>query len=277
MRIISLLLLLISTGPLQATPKVVVSIAPVHSIVTSVMKGIGRPVLLLEQSASPHDFSLKPSQARALQGADLVIWIGRDMETPLEKPIRELGSKAVLNLSIEKEFSGKDHGPHLWMNPQYAMGIASLVTRKMSELDPDNGDKFRSNLRIFKQQIKTLEDKIANIMDGAEARPFMTMHDALSPFADRFKLNLLGPVAANHAISPGISSIRKLQKRITDEHIVCLTSEYGEETPLVGILLEGNSINTVSLDLLGGKLVAGEGLYLELIENLAKDLASCLK
>src|SRR4051812_10061029 len=74
--------------------KVVTSIKPIHSLVAGVMQGVGEPVLLVRSAASPHSFSLRPSDARALNEADLVFWVGEDLETFLAKPIGSLGGKA---------------------------------------------------------------------------------------------------------------------------------------------------------------------------------------
>ncbi len=88
----------------EAGPRVVASIPAVHSLVAGVMEGIGIPSLLVSGGASPHTFSLKPSQARELQNADAVFWIGDDLESFLEKPLKALGSKAAV-----VEFSTNDH------------------------------------------------------------------------------------------------------------------------------------------------------------------------
>ncbi|MDF1608511.1 zinc ABC transporter substrate-binding protein ZnuA [Hoeflea sp. YIM 152468] len=77
-----------------AEPRVVASIKPVHSLVAAVMEGVGTPDLIVGGAASPHSYALKPSQAGALETADLVFWIGHELETFLEKPIETIGAKA---------------------------------------------------------------------------------------------------------------------------------------------------------------------------------------
>jgi len=81
----------------SADDKVIASIKPVHSLVAGVMQGVGDPGLIVAGAGSPHSFSLRPSQARALQHAQLVFWVGEDLETFLEKPIGTLaaGAKSV--------------------------------------------------------------------------------------------------------------------------------------------------------------------------------------
>ncbi len=75
---------------------VVTSIKPVHSLVAAVMEGVGEPGLIVKGAASPHSYSLRPSEARSLQSAKLVFWIGPELEAFLEKPIESLGENAKL-------------------------------------------------------------------------------------------------------------------------------------------------------------------------------------
>ena len=77
-------------------PSVVVSIKPIHSLVSAIMQGVGEPSLIVEGAASPHTYSLKPSNAAALQDADVIFWVGHGLEAFLEKPLESLGGKATV-------------------------------------------------------------------------------------------------------------------------------------------------------------------------------------
>ena len=80
---------------------VLTSIKPVHSLVSLVMKGVGNPQLIVPGAASPHGFSLKPSQAMLMEKADIIFWIGPDLETFLEKPLQVISNKATKIKLIE--------------------------------------------------------------------------------------------------------------------------------------------------------------------------------
>jgi len=73
---------------------VVASVKPVHSLVSGVMEGAGKPDLIVQGSASPHTYSLKPSQAKQLEEADLVFWMGHELESFLEKPLEAIATNA---------------------------------------------------------------------------------------------------------------------------------------------------------------------------------------
>ena len=102
---LSVLLLPISTLMAAESPQVVVSIKPIHSLVSAIMEGVATPTLLVK-TGSPHAYTLRPSEARALGSADLVIWIGHEMESFLEKPLQTVaGSAQKLELADKLKLS----------------------------------------------------------------------------------------------------------------------------------------------------------------------------
>ena len=81
-------------APASAAPKVVASIKPLHSLVSGVMKGVGEPYLLIKGAASPHTFSLKPSDAREIERARVIFWVGESLAPSLERPLEVLPKRA---------------------------------------------------------------------------------------------------------------------------------------------------------------------------------------
>ena len=79
----------------QADVYVVASIKPIHSLVSAVMQGVGEPSLLIEGAGSPHNYALKPSQAYELEKANLIFWIGHDLEAFLQRTIENIAPQAV--------------------------------------------------------------------------------------------------------------------------------------------------------------------------------------
>ena len=87
--------LLTTLSASKAEVKVVASIKPIHSLVSYVMDGVGKPDVIVDGYNSPHGFSLKPSHAKMIENADLIIWVGEDLEAFLEKPLDTIAKKAV--------------------------------------------------------------------------------------------------------------------------------------------------------------------------------------
>ena len=92
--ILSILSLFIIFSPAKADIKVVASIKPIHSLASYLMDGVGKPDLIVDGYASPHGFAMKPSHAKMLQNADLIFWVGEDLESFLEKPLNSIAKKA---------------------------------------------------------------------------------------------------------------------------------------------------------------------------------------
>ena len=94
---------------------VMASIKPIHSLVSMVMEGVGEPSLLVGGAASPHTFSLKPSQARQIEKADVIFWVSPTLETFLEKPLETIGSSAktyeLIEMTSLKRLSFREGGP----------------------------------------------------------------------------------------------------------------------------------------------------------------------
>ena len=79
----------------KADVRVVTSIKPIHSLASYVMDGVGKPDVIVDGYNSPHGFSLKPSHAKMIEKANLIIWVGEDLEAFLEKPLKTIAKNAV--------------------------------------------------------------------------------------------------------------------------------------------------------------------------------------
>ena len=101
--ILSSTLISILTFTAQAEINVVASVKPVHSLVSGVMEGVGKPDLIVKGAASPHTYSLKPSQAKQLEEADLVFWMGHELESFLEQPLEAVATKAKVVELIDSQ------------------------------------------------------------------------------------------------------------------------------------------------------------------------------
>jgi len=122
--IFSILSILTFFTPANAEIKVVASIKPIHSLASYLMDGIAKPDLIVDGYASPHGFAMKPSHAKMLQNADLVFWVGEDLESFLEKPLSSIAKKAekielmetkglqVLKFRERNIFDEHDHDDH---------------------------------------------------------------------------------------------------------------------------------------------------------------------
>ena len=122
--IFSLISFLTVFSSANAEIKVVASIKPIHSLASYLMDGVGKPDLIVDGYSSPHGFAMKPSHAKMLQNADLLFWVGEDLENFLEKPLSSIAKKAekielieikglqVLKFRERNIFDEHDHDDH---------------------------------------------------------------------------------------------------------------------------------------------------------------------
>ncbi len=100
---LSLTASLLAGTAMADVPRVAVDIAPVHSLVARVMDGVGTPSLIVQPGASPHEYSLRPSEAQALQDADLVFWISEDLTPWMEESIETLADDAAVTELLDAD------------------------------------------------------------------------------------------------------------------------------------------------------------------------------
>lgn len=300
MRYFLLALLLFLALPAHAAPQVVVSIAPLHSLVCAVTRGISAPQLLLDQGGSPHSASLRPSQARALAEADLLVWVGPELESFLAQPIANLAKPgaelrllALDNLQLlpqragglwegdahELHSSGHDErhiNPHLWLAPNNAARIAQAVASRLEQLDPQHAAGYRQNLARLQQRISALQARLSAKLKPLRGRPYLVFHDAYPYFERAFGLDAIGSVRISPERAPGARRLQQIQVKIARSGAVCLFSEPQFSPALARRLAAASGIRLGELDPLGSTLPRGENAWFELMENLARNLASCL-
>ncbi len=296
--------LLLSFPALADAPKVAADIAPVHALVARVMQGIGAPELIVAANASPHGYALRPSQARALQEADLVVWIGPDLTPWLEKPLRNLAAEAeVLTLldapetqvlayrggpnhdhgDHDQDADGHDHGleaggtdPHAWLDPENARRWLALIAERLAAADPGNAAGYRANAAEGIAELEALEARIAARLAPLAAVPFVTFHDAYQYFETRFGLSFAGSVALGDATDPGPARLAALQREMQDRGVHCAFREPQFDDRRLRALTGNGGLTVAELDPMGSTLTPGPDLYPALLWQMAEAFAACL-
>ena len=296
---------LLSTSMLVAdVPKVTVDIAPVHSLVSSVMEGVGKPDLIMPAGASPHEYQLKPSNAKSLEDADVVFWIGEDLTPWLENGLESLAKNAsktsllgvdgieLLSFREGALFEAHDHedhddhddheghahgehDPHAWLSPKIAKVWLNSIAAKLSEVDPDNAATYFSNAKSARDNIDALMSEVNSILDPIREKKFVVFHDAYQYFEKDFGISASGAISLGDASDPSPARLAEIRKRVVDEAVECVLAEPQYKQGLVKAVVEGTNANTAVIDPLGVKLETGPSLYENLIRNLATNLAKC--
>ena len=303
--------LLFSSFSAIAEIKVVTTIKPIHSLVSGVMDGVSNPTLIIEGSNNPHNFSLKPSHAKMLEEADIVFWIGEDLESFMEKPLSSLAKDAVkisfMDLpSIKKlkfreknifddhddhghddhdghedEHEGHDdhghhHGEfdaHIWLDPSNAIEMVLEISHELSEIDPDNAAKYEQNADKMVASLKNLISEVDSTI--SKDASFVVFHDAYQYFENRFGVSSAGALTLNPDVLPGAKQIDAIQDLIQDDNIKCIFSEPQYNPKIIETLAADMNISTGVMDPLGAFIDQGPEMYNQLILNIANSLKEC--
>ncbi len=299
-----------AAGPVDSAksaepPKVVVSILPLHGLAAAVMEGVGRPYLLVAPGSSPHTFQLKPSEARELQDADIVVWVGEALETFLEKPLRTLPKRATV-VEVAKlpgvetlppreggiwSEHGHDHGQkhgghgdkhggidgHLWLDPMNGQAIVRALGEILAQRDPGNAERYRANAASEAARIGELHAELERRLQPVASRPFVVFHDAYQYFERRYRLAAAGSITVSPERQPSAKRLAALRRTIRDRGAVCVFAEPQFKAPVVASVVEGTGARTGVLDPVGAPPIEpGPEAYRTLLDRLARDLVGCL-
>ena len=284
----ALALIAIARTPAKADPpRVIASIAPLHSLVASVMAGVGAPDLLLPGPVSPHDFALAPSDVRRIAAADLVVWIGAPLESFLVKPLdgagqRQLGLLAMPALDALPFGDGGDDGdragrdPHIWLDPVRAIAIVSAVKDRLSRIDPDNAVVYRANAAALSDRLAALDEAIAARLQPVASRPFIAFHDAYGYFSRRYGLQPAGHFAVDPQRRPGARTIARLADLVRTGAVACAFVEPQFDARIVTAIAADQPLRIGRLDPVGADLEPGPALYETLLKANTEAIADCL-
>ena len=290
----------VGINPVLGTDYVVVSIKPLHSLVSNVMHGAGQPHLLVHGTASPHIFSLKPSNAKRLREAKVIFWIGEILEAALIKPIKTLGIQANLvtlskldglkllkarnsglldNKSHENHNHAHNHSEidgHLWLDPDNAKIFIDGIERALTTADPKNANLYRKNSQRVRTRLRQISRETENTLRPVKGRPFIVFHDAYQYFENRFDIPAVGSIVVDANRPPGAKRIAAIKRKIQTVQAVCVFTEPQFSPKLATRLASNLKVRTGILDPLGANIEAGPEHYFRLMGSIATNLASCL-
>lgn len=283
--------------PAFAAPSVVVSTAPVHSIVSAVMEGAGEPRLLLPPAVSVHEFHLKPSDMLVLSAADFVIWGGPALETGLIKALRAVGkhnqSVALLEnpgLTVypargdDHHHDDDEHGEHrhdridghFWLDPENMAATALIVAGKLAAADPENASLYQKNARKVQTDMAALKAEGVQRLSSLKNKPYVVFHDAYQYMEKSIGLSPLGALFIDPHHAAGAARMTDVREKIKQKGTVCLFSEPQFSDKKIKAAAEGLPVLFGELDPVGAAIEPGRDFYRVLMKTLYRSLAGCL-
>jgi len=278
-----------SSPTLAAPPKVVTSIKPVQALVKMVMGSLGDPELVIPATASPHMFSMKPSQATMLENAEVMFWIGPSLETTLIGPLDKLAGKAQVVELLETpglrlirfdETDAHGHGnvdPHIWLAPSNARKMVSHIADIMSEIDPANADAYAKNAKKARQRITILSRKTMDFVTQMRYTPYLVQHDGFGYLALEFGFNEVGHIQTTPGREPGAKHVAEIIDLIKSKNVKCLLHEPQFAPKLAERLNAETRIAIREVDPMGIHLSLSDTTYVRIIQGIIVSMETCLQ
>ena len=283
---------------MAAPPLVVVSIKPIHSLAASLLEGIAEPLLLVDGAQSPHSFAMRPSSSRALNNADVVVWIGPELVGFLAKSVSVLPDQVRvvsllhdtpglerLHLDEDDHDAAHDHhnhgaageedlDPHIWLSPANARAIAAHLADMFSAFG--NADRLSANAEALDRQLAELDRTIAQQLAAVSERPFVVLHPAYNYWVKAYGLQQAGVISPNPEQGASASHIADLRQSIAKQSAFCIFAEPQFGNRKVQALAQQLNLRAGILDPLGADIAAGPKAYLAILGAMAAALSDCL-
>jgi zinc transport system substrate-binding protein len=299
--VLSVVFLLSAMGalPAQAEVSLLTSIKPLQLIAAAVEDGIATPEVLLPPGASPHHYALRPSDVRKVGDADLLYWIGPDMETFLPRVLKTRSKPVVAVQDLpglklrrfaddghshaeESDEHDHEHRPgsldaHLWLSTLNARVIAARMAADLSGADPANAARYQANAHAFAARLDALDARIKARVATVAAKPWFVFHEAFDYFEDAYGLKHTGVFSVGAEVQPGAQHVAAMRARLQEAGKTCVFSEPPMRPRLAETLTAGLPVKLAELDALGGFDTATATGYEQLLEKLANDWAGCLE
>lgn len=295
----------------KATPVVITDVPTTHSLVCMVMGSLGDPVLLLERGASPHDYSMRPSDASALSKADVVFWTSSQLTPWLHRSLSAaapdlvslelLQTKDTYRLPLRQtaDFSAHAHehdqdssknasrneshetdphswDPHAWLNPVNAQYWLRVIADTLSELDPAQATTYQANAQRGIEKLQSLDRRLSDTLQELKGKTYLVFHDSYQYFEEHFGLPATATISLGDGTLPGIRQVNALRKVLKEHPGACTFSEPQFSERLIGTITRGLDAQRGELDPLGARLEPGPELYEQVMDNLALSLHDCL-
>jgi zinc transport system substrate-binding protein len=276
--------LLLTLLPAQAWSDVTIAttIRPLQFIARAIVGDSGSVSSVIDQQDSPHHYIVSPSDRINLQNADLLLWIGPEFEVFLGDFFQRRSGSAVIiaaqslpGLTLH-QLSNGHLDPHLWLDSNNALLLASSLTSELSDIDPDSADIYAANLGAFTTRLQSLNRQIEAQFVRADPADYLVYHDAYQYFEKQFGLNHGMALLQDPELEPGMRDILAKRRELQALTPACIFLEADSNPALIDTMLADQQPRQITVDLLGYDITAAADAYVTLMQTVAGQFADCL-
>ncbi|MFL1466246.1 zinc ABC transporter substrate-binding protein [Marinobacter sp. HN1S83] len=309
--VLGLAALLSPLSALAAT-NVVTSIKPVELLVKAVAPDDVEVTSLVPAGSSPHNYTMRPSQRRALENSDVIFWVGPEMETFLSRLLggeefRERTVSLIHGDDVPRaddtdlhhddhgddhhddhgdhdepghDANGHDHGagedPHIWLDPVLALEMAKDIHKALSQLEDADTKALDANLARFERTLLEAEEDIQHRLEPLANISLFAYHDAFTRYAGHFNLKLDGILTLNPELSPGARHIAEVQDKLRKANQPCLLTEPQFNRQWWRSITQGLDITFSTWDPLATEIESDRDGYVNFLQGIADNALTCL-
>lgn len=295
-------LLIINGLILNANANIISSVKPIAFITQAISDGVTNTDILLPDGTSPHTYSLKPSDLAKIKTAELIIWVGEDLETFMPTVLKNIDKnkqielmdiptiKSLLRTSTNNHDQQKTHthnndsdhdhrgeyDEHIWLSPKIANEIAQALHDKLISIYPDKKDIFDENLNEFTVKLAETEQNIAKKLINVQNSGYFVFHDAYGYFESQFGLKNLGSFTINPAVQPGVQTVYAIKRELKEHQAVCVFREPQFSPAVIEKIVNGTDVRIGELNPLGTDITLSKNAYSQFLLKLTQQLLDCL-
>lgn len=273
----------------EARPQLLASIKPLALIAQEVAGDKAQVDTLLPVTASPHDYPLKMSDHRRLRDADLILWVGPELESFLGRSLASIpAAKVIATYELPglhwpqgataddgHQHANHQHSagdPHLWLDPRNAQVIARALAVKLAALDPQFAREYHANAERFAARAQQLDQQLSRQLAPVKTQGFAVYHEGYSHFVGRYGLHQVGYVTYAPERRPGARHLKELHEVLKQEG-KCLFVEPYYQVDSMEAMAKSMGLRIGVLDPIGDQQVSS---YPALMEKLGQSFLTCL-
>lgn len=291
---------ILSSGAVfSAQAAVLASVRPLGFIAAAIADGVMPTEVLLPDGASPHDFALRPSDIQRMRTADLVVWVGPEMEAFMTKSVAQLppnrqveiaalpAVKPMLIKGSDDDEHDHDHDDgdhhhgeynmHVWLSPEIARETAIVIHNKLVQLVPQKKQQLDANLSHFEETLTKADKNLGSILQPVQGKGYFVFHDAYGYFEKHFGLSPLGHFTINPEIQPGAQRLHLIRTQLVEQKATCVFAEPQFRPAVITAVAQGTKVRMGTLDPLGSGIELGADSYVNFLSQLTNQYLSCLK
>jgi zinc transport system substrate-binding protein len=279
------------------SPKILTSIKPLQLIAVAITGQKNNIDVLLPNNVSPHDYQLKLSDTKKIEYADILIWVGSELEYFLDKTVHRVkANKSVISMldikglnlltykdtnhhHNQKHTSGCKHGvidTHVWMSLDNTAMLAENLAKKLKFLDKKNSKIYESNLQCFLSQLKQFKVSSKSALASINTAEIFTFHDAYGYLEQQYNFSIIDYLSADALKEPGARHLQQLKNKLLVAKSPSILLEPQFDTKIFNNINIKNIAIISYIDPLASDIPVSTDGYILFMRSLIASLEKCI-